>query len=157
MLRVAPLVAASRLMAHGAGCTAPALLSPARMRWHAAPRAIKLPQHVGHGRPPLLSVIDRAIREGDTSAPTSAPDSGAGGDMQLPWQWRCWAVQEGHGGRLAAMLVGPSGGASCPPIDLPGLSSIDHSNLQEFIVSMRGWLTFCARAVQYRLVTAFND
>lgn len=67
-----------------------ALLSPARMRRHTAPEAIKSPQRAGEGlpSPPLLSVIDRAIKGSDASALTSAPAGGAGGDMWSPWQRR---------------------------------------------------------------------
>jgi len=48
------------------------------------------------------------------------------------------ACREGRGGHLAAMLPGPGGEASRPPIDLLGLGAIDRSNLQEFMVSMWG-------------------
>lgn len=39
-----------------------ALLSPAHMQRHTAPRAIKSPQRTGDSLPPLLSVIDSPIR-----------------------------------------------------------------------------------------------
>lgn len=96
-----------------------ALLSLTRMRRHTAPRAIKSPQRGGKGSPPLLSVIDRPITGSDASVPASAPAGQAGGRhavaVATAGRGACW---EGCGGCLAAMLVGPSGEVSRPPIDL---------------------------------------
>lgn len=116
----------------------PALFSPARMRRHTVPRAIKSPQRTGEGPPPLLSLIDRPIKGRDAWAPAWDPAGrpgatcgrrGNGGARGLLGE--AWRPPGGHVG-------GPSGEASRPPIDPPGLGAIDRSNLQEFMVSMWG-------------------
>lgn len=139
-LRVTPSTGGPGLMAHGASRPIPSLGS----NWPGP--AFKLPHMQRHTAP-------QAIKLWGLPSPARCYWWSHQG------QWcigTCSAPAGQHRtGPLSSHHVG--GEALCPPIDLLGLGVIDRSNLQEFMVLMWGWLTFCATAVQYGLVTAFND